>query len=199
MAQSVTIFSESNKFEITGSSFIKIHEFYNNDSVVYDFNTSVDGAEGLIYSITQGNDLGIFEINNMGVLKVVDQPELLKQTTNKDSTFFDLTIKAKLLNLESSFNTRIYSKSIQSLSIEDTKQFDTNLKIYPNPANEYLQIQSKKMLKEIIIYNFKGREIKSFKLNYTKAKLDIHDIKPGMYVLKIITKEDIFFKRIIVN
>ena len=206
VSQTFKIFSEENVFEITGSNFIKIHEYYNQDSLVYDFNTSIDGAEDLTYTITRGNDLNIFSINNMGELRVINQPELFKQTSYKDSTFFDLSILAKISNTESSINTRVYSQSIYKVSdggkntmtdIEKIKNME--LMVFPNPANDYIEINANQIIKKVVVFNLRGREIKSFELNHVKNKLEISDLKPGFYIFKIITNTNTVNKRILVN
>ena len=203
--QSFSLFSEAKKFDIIGPEFIKIHEYYNQDSLLYDFHTKYEGVEGFSYSIVKGNESEIFGISEVGELNVINQPELFKLTSYKDSTFFDLEIQAVYNNVVSKKGVRVYSTGIYEyyneedlfLSIDYVQE--DKLKIYPNPADTYFNVNYDKVIRKILIYNLNGREIKSFNLNSKNNKLEVSDLSSGFYILKIVTKGKVFFRRIFIN
>lgn len=61
-----------------------------------------------------------------------------------------------------------------------------DLKVYPNPAREYLVIESENDFTEIVIVDVLGREVYYETLNAQNEKLiSIKDFSEGMYALKI--------------
>lgn len=62
------------------------------------------------------------------------------------------------------------------------------LSVFPNPANNVLNIYFKNNYEYIslkmFVLNISGKVIKSFEVNSSTAQLDVSDIEPGMYVLK---------------
>ena len=68
-------------------------------------------------------------------------------------------------------------------SILNANQFENQkVKIYPNPANQKLNIIN--YLGEIEIYNNQGRLLKNTKLTNNSASVDIQDLPDGMYFIK---------------
>ncbi len=71
------------------------------------------------------------------------------------------------------------------IGIEETQapSFD----IYPNPANEYLMLQSNQALigEEYFVYDITGREILRGKINSTTTRLDLLNLSSGSYVLRV--------------
>ncbi len=61
------------------------------------------------------------------------------------------------------------------------------LKVYPNPTNGMLLIDAKDNMQHISVINLAGQEVKNFDNNGLKAQLDISDLPPGSYILKIST------------
>ena len=192
--------------DIEGVNYIKIHEYISENMLLYDYNSNLEAFEGFSYSIIEGNDLGIFKINNNGELKVNNQEILFKETSYIDSTFFDLKIKAMYLNEENIIETRIYIESIYKLNqggvnnkVGINKLNKESVKLYPNPANDFFIIKSTEIIEKLNLYNLRGFFIKSYKLNDSMAKILLNDLNQGIYILKIYTKGKIVIKRIIIN
>ena len=57
--------------------------------------------------------------------------------------------------------------------------------VYPNPTKEKLTITSKQIVKEIIIYNPLGQQIKTFQVNFKKGEINISALQKGMYFLSL--------------
>lgn len=81
---------------------------------------------------------------------------------------------------------------------------DNDMEVFPNPASEILYITSKYnsiSIEELDLYDCLGKVIlkKSNKdQGIFRTELDISEIKKGLYVLEILTKEKIITKRIVI-
>jgi hypothetical protein len=70
-------------------------------------------------------------------------------------------------------------------SVSDVK--NVSIKIYPNPANEFIQIEASNAIETSIIkiQDLQGRLVLSQYINHTNSKINISSLNPGIYVLKI--------------
>ncbi|MBE0675920.1 MAG: T9SS type A sorting domain-containing protein [Bacteroidales bacterium] len=61
-----------------------------------------------------------------------------------------------------------------------------NISIYPNPANEILQITSEKSLKNISIFNVAGQKVMDVDMNnMVQRNIDISGLNKGLYLVKV--------------
>jgi hypothetical protein len=70
---------------------------------------------------------------------------------------------------------------------------DEEIRIFPNPANQYLQIDSNITVKKVYLYNSNGKIVKKYFNNY----INLTSVKSGSYVLKIYTGKDVVMKKFI--
>jgi hypothetical protein len=89
-------------------------------------------------------------------------------------------------------NLNGYVTAIKSMEILDT-EYD----IYPNPSNDYFSISRLKGKSTISIIDVNGNYILEEKVNIS-SKIDIQNIKPGMYFIKIEAGASIFYKKLII-
>jgi len=84
-------------------------------------------------------------------------------------------------------------------SIESSVFKNTNLSLYPNPASTHVEINSKVAIKSIIILNGSGAKVfeDSFKKN--QARVNVSNLPAGVYIFKVETAQDIYFKRMIIE
>ena len=68
---------------------------------------------------------------------------------------------------------------------QDQFRITEDIKVFPNPAVDYIQISNVPNVKKIVIYNILGKEIKSFQ-HYNNAQHDISELKIGMYIIKML-------------
>jgi pimeloyl-ACP methyl ester carboxylesterase len=71
-----------------------------------------------------------------------------------------------------------------SVSLNNYSYFN-NIKVYPNPANQFLHIESENELSSISILDFTGRVIYSSTPKYNKMNIDIIDFQNGIYFLRM--------------
>jgi len=75
--------------------------------------------------------------------------------------------------------------SNNSVSLDEKKSFD-KLRIYPNPANSILNIDTKgEKILSVRVFTISG-QLKEFELN-TNNTLDVSNYKKGMYILQVET------------
>lgn len=97
---------------------------------------------------------------------------------------------------------RVYSDpDIFYLSLDNIKVFETSLgtentsksslKFYPNPVNDILNITDGKNFSSLEIYDFSGKKVFSNDQKSTKLELNLSQLKPGIYLVKINSEGEI--------
>jgi hypothetical protein len=66
---------------------------------------------------------------------------------------------------------------------------ETQVMVYPNPAQEVLNIQGVEIGSSIMLYDLMGKLVLQKVCDSTITRLDIEHLTKGTYTLKIITKE----------
>ena len=65
-------------------------------------------------------------------------------------------------------------------------EFDKSLlRIYPNPADNFIYIENLSVDSKVELINVVGKKIKSFKIESQNQKLDINDLNRGVYFVKV--------------
>ncbi|MBQ1731650.1 MAG: T9SS type A sorting domain-containing protein, partial [Bacteroidales bacterium] len=63
----------------------------------------------------------------------------------------------------------------------------SEIAIFPNPANDILNISSSETISEIEIVNTLGQVVKRIEVNSDNAVCDVEELKAGVYVVRIRT------------
>ncbi len=72
--------------------------------------------------------------------------------------------------------------------------------LYPNPANDYIKIQSEENISATTIYNVTGQKIKTFPIgNSNSTIINTRNLSNGFYYLKITTDNEKIIKKIIIQ
>jgi len=74
----------------------------------------------------------------------------------------------------------IITNTLSTPSVEDT--FFT---MYPNPTTGTLQIESKQVLSQVIVYNLVGQKVKTFDMQADQNSIDISELKTGSYFVNV--------------
>jgi len=89
-----------------------------------------------------------------------------------------------------------------TLGIDDN-QLENNLKVYPNPTSDILNIDLNKNISgidKLQLYDVNGKLVYKQNLkNLTNTKIDVSQLSSGVYLLKIKTNDKTFNKKIIVD
>ena len=103
---------------------------------------------------------------------------------------------------DNSFTTPAPSKyriSVIRAGIELIEGAKNLVKVYPNPASEFIRIESDNTLQQVELYDFGGRLLRSVNASENKIQLSIDQLQKGIYLLKIRTDKGITNNRIIKN
>jgi len=79
-----------------------------------------------------------------------------------------------------------------------TEVSDLNkLSVYPNPASNFIKISTLTKLKSLEIYSLTGEKI--FEKLLDEDRVDISNLSPGVYFVKLSDENDVVTKRLVVN
>jgi PKD repeat protein len=76
---------------------------------------------------------------------------------------------------------------------------EAGIKVYPNPAHDYLIIQSENLISMVKLYDVTGREMANEKVNGNNYQLNTSKFKPGVYWLLIEGSDARTGKRIVLE
>jgi hypothetical protein len=101
---------------------------------------------------------------------------------------------------EKNMASEVFSSNMSfSTTTSSTKDNSVNaIKIYPNPATEYIMIGNAPNVYRVVVYNLFGKEVKSF-FHFNGAQHDVEDLKSGMYVVKLFDSKNKVLKSIKLN
>jgi hypothetical protein len=150
------------------------------------------------------NNHNITLIGNFGLTIMTIDPNF--QHTGKWHEFFsgnELTVSdVNTTLLLNSGEFRLYSdqklpafKDLAT-SISENATHST-IKIYPNPVTDYIQINSKDLIRAIELYSIDGEMIKKAYNNANSLYMRLGNIDPGMYFLRILTSDHFITEKII--
>ncbi len=84
------------------------------------------------------------------------------------------------------------------VSVSDINEFK-ELSIYPNPVTSFIEYNlsanTKSQNIKLEIFNLEGQLIKNFEQKSSKDKLDVENLKSGIYILQISEKDKVLAKR----
>lgn len=104
---------------------------------------------------------------------------------------------AKTLVINSEYNTQAVYSSVQ---LSNTNFEKIDFSIYPNPSDEYINIQlandSSSNL-ELAIYNEIGIKCKSERISSSNTRIDTKELSSGVYFVKLKTDTETLVKKLI--
>ncbi len=92
--------------------------------------------------------------------------------------------------------TNWIASSSTILSVENNMA-NQELILYPVPVTSYLKIESSGIIKELQLLDIQGRLLKTCTVNAGEYTLDMASYKTGIYILKIITSNGHFLRKVI--
>ncbi len=141
-----------------------------------------------------GTDLGVWRTNNF-----FDAQPHWQQAYNGMSSVkvTDLEMRNDYKVYASTYGRGIFSGMFTSTSDVENVDKEKPLKIYPNPVLDVLNIDlPDASLKELIIYDMKGKEIINKSQSLYKS-IDVSYLKKGTYLVKIISSDGIYTDKFI--
>ena len=94
-----------------------------------------------------------------------------------------------------SSSTTITVTIIDTLSLEEVEISANNIKLYPVPTGNHLNISTKLIIKTLTIYDLNGKLL--ITVEAPKSKVDLSNLSAGPYFLKFNVDDVLINKRII--
>lgn len=92
------------------------------------------------------------------------------------------------------------SKGEAGLMFSDLElEQQTNVKVYPNPTVDYLDISSDEVIDMYEVYDLNGKKILSNQAESGMSRVDVSKLVPGAYLLVVYTEQGLDVKKIIKN
>ena len=79
------------------------------------------------------------------------------------------------------------------------KKIHSAIRVYPNPATDQIQIESKEMIRSVELFSIDGKSINRAKTNSNSLKIKLNDLKSGMYFLRVKTDNQLFTEKVVKN
>jgi hypothetical protein len=138
-------------------------------------------ADDGTYTWSVMNGTGSASIDNNGLLTAISDGTVDVTATANDVSGETGTITITISN--------------QSLGIN--KNSSQNISIYPNPVQNQLFVESNELeITEISILDYSGQLVKLI-TNNTTNQIDVSDLKQGVYILKVVSKEGMSTSRFV--
>lgn len=78
-------------------------------------------------------------------------------------------------------------------------EHDLNVNVYPNPASDQVNIALSCNMNKVSVYDYKGKLIRSTQVEDKKYRMNVSQLNPGIYILKIGIDDGVIVKQVIVN
>lgn len=78
--------------------------------------------------------------------------------------------------------TNTYTTTVENVLAVQENGISAGISVYPNPATDFIIIDSKEKIGKVQIFDIAGRLVLTTSGNANR--IDIHQLKPGTYILK---------------
>jgi hypothetical protein len=169
----------------------------NTQSEVFILNEEITTEAGLDDGVADSRVDAYFKITNDFT---GDKKVFATNTFDFTSTKTTVVIYVRPINTINT-DTEIFFDNISlvkkaTASVNDV--FSSKISIYPNPANEFVQISTSETITGVEVYNLIGkRVISSSKL--TNNKIDVSNLSKGVYILKVMSNDLVGSRKIIIE
>lgn len=72
----------------------------------------------------------------------------------------------------------------------DEKEEPIEIKIFPNPATDFFQINESENIKKVMLINMLGKTIRVFEAITDNKQYNVSDLPRGMYLIQIVSKQN---------
>ncbi len=82
-------------------------------------------------------------------------------------------------------------------TVTTTSLEKAGFRLYPNPANDVLNIETPMNVKEILIFDLSGKLVMQFAKPATTTEVDVSGFMPGTYILRLTTDKEVFTSKFV--
>lgn len=182
-------------------TWIDGNTYTTSNSTAKDTLTSVSGCDSVVTlnltihpmpdnSTTQTDGIHLSSNSNGNNYQWIDCDNgsaLIAGATNKDFTATANGNYAVIIDNGNCIDTS-NCIAVSTVGLKNFNQ-DTGIKIFPNPTKNKVTVQSDMSIKSLEIYNLVGRKVLSVHPGVEKTQLNIGQLTPALYLMKIQTKD----------
>ncbi len=94
-------------------------------------------------------------------------------------------------------DVQLFANFLDVTSIHEPKT--KNFTIFPNPASDYFNIVSGFVIDQLILYDIKGNRVYSSPINQREAFVPVKELKPGLFLIQVISQDVVTSQRIMIK
>jgi M6 family metalloprotease-like protein len=179
----ITVGNNNFTITVTAQDNTTVKEYYvtviRADKNQYTITASVENNAG--GTISPEGSIKVDEGNNM-TFQMIPETDYIIEYVNVDGSNVETSNTYTFNNVTSDHNIIVKFKLLSSIeSIEESQ-----IKIYPNPAENYFIIESADIIDDIIIFNSAGQKVlERINVKEKTYKIDIENFTSGIYYLRI--------------
>lgn len=98
-----------------------------------------------------------------------------------DLNIFDVDNTSDEQNV--TFNVESFPVSLTDVEVE-------NIKIYPNPASDYIKISNPEGIETMELYNLIGKKVRTFNVGSSNSTFNISSLPKGMYLIRLLDSDN---------
>lgn len=84
-------------------------------------------------------------------------------------------------------NIKMFRIQLPAKLATDEVKNHVEITLFPNPVSNELNIDSKDNIKEVTVFNLTGQQLFSKKGNSKTSKIDVSNLKSGIYIVEVKT------------
>ncbi|HAR71823.1 MAG TPA: hypothetical protein DCR77_00235 [Flavobacteriaceae bacterium] len=84
-------------------------------------------------------------------------------------------------------NIKMFRIQLPAKLATDEVKNHVEITLFPNPVSNELNIDSKDNIKEVTVFNLTGQQLFSKKGNSKTSKIDVSNLKSGVYIVEVKT------------
>lgn len=151
-------------------------------------------SELIGYNIYRENDLYRFQTgNNLYYLEQGSNcPSDFQDFNNGLGFYAHVTAVYNPEQVESTYTETIY---INPGALQIDEFIGQKTILYPNPTNGILNVENQN-LNKILIFDFSGKKVKELE---PKSQIDLSDIPKGIYIVKLISDNEVMINKILIE
>lgn len=155
-----------------------------NWSTVTAFVANTDFVNNQIYNVT---------VNISGSLSAASKFRFQCDASENDDNIY---IDAVVISATTSSNLPTNQVEIHAVPTHSIAGLEAQeLKLYPNPVNDILQIESSEEILKLSMYNTSGQLVLTRHQGFGQS-IDLHDLSSGLYIVRIETEDNSYSERI---
>jgi type IX secretion system substrate protein len=200
------IFTGGNAADWTYTIHINTEDFEIGDEIAAYSNGIMVGAMVIDSDNAWENDLNTFYKAVNGGYAINSSIEFVAWDASNGNEY---SVAFEMVEInEAAFIGRVYPAGLDHFSYTnvyrgtveiDENHLDKNIKLYPNPTNRTLNIESVSNINTMSLYNIYGALVLTTSVNSNNHQIDVSNLTAGTYVMQLHTINGVVTKRIIIK